>query len=118
DLRAAAQVLRGRRIAPGVRLMVAPASIADQEAARAEGVLQALVDAGAQLYATACGACAGYGAVMPDERTVISSTARNFKGRMGSPTAQVWLASPYTVAASALRGVISDPREVLAEDPS
>lgn len=115
DLRAAAQVLRGRHVAPGVQLMVAPASIADQEAARSEGVLQALVDAGAQLYATACGACAGYGAVMADHTTVISSTARNFKGRMGSPTAQVYLASPCTVAASALRGVISDPREVLAE---
>ncbi len=61
DLRAAAQVLRGRRVAAGVRLMVAPASIKDQDAARAEGVLQALVDAGAQLFATACGACAGYG---------------------------------------------------------
>jgi 3-isopropylmalate/(R)-2-methylmalate dehydratase large subunit len=52
--------------------------------------------------------------VMEDDTNVISTTARNFKGRMGSPTAQVWLASPYTVAASALRGTISDPREVLA----
>lgn len=51
---------------------------------------------------------------MGDDVTVISTTARNFKGRMGSPTAQVYLGSPYTVAASALRGVISDPREVLA----
>jgi 3-isopropylmalate/(R)-2-methylmalate dehydratase large subunit len=114
DLRAAAQVLRGHRVAAGVRLMVAPASLKDQEAARAEGVLQALVDAGAELFPTACGACAGYGETMGDDTTVISSTARNFKGRMGSPTAQVYLASPYTVAASALRGVITDPREVLA----
>ncbi len=114
DLRAAAQVLRGRHVAPGVRLMVAPASIADQDAARAEGVLQALMDAGAELFPTACGACSGYGETMGDDTTVISSTARNFKGRMGSPTAQVYLASPYTVAASALRGVITDPREVLA----
>jgi 3-isopropylmalate/(R)-2-methylmalate dehydratase large subunit len=114
DLRAAAQVLRGHRVAPGVRLMVAPASLADQEAARGEGVLQVLLDAGAQLYATACGACSGYGGVMEDDTTVISTTARNFKGRMGSATAQVYLASPYTVAASALRGAIADPREVLA----
>jgi 3-isopropylmalate/(R)-2-methylmalate dehydratase large subunit len=114
DLRAAAQVLRGHQVAAGVRLMVAPASVADQEAARSEGVLQALIDAGAQLHATACGACSGYGGVMEDDTNVISTTARNFKGRMGSPTAQVWLASPYTVAASALRGAISDPREVLA----
>jgi 3-isopropylmalate/(R)-2-methylmalate dehydratase large subunit len=113
DLRAAAQVLRGHRVAAGVRLMVAPASLKDQEAARAEGVLQALLDAGAELFPTACGACAGYGETMADNTTVISSTARNFKGRMGSPTAQVYLASPYTVAASALRGRITDPREVL-----
>ncbi len=113
DLRAAAQVLRGRRVASGVRLLVAPASLQDQEAARTEGVLQALLAAGAELLPTACGACAGYGGTMPDDSTVISSTARNFKGRMGSPTVSVYLASPYTVAASALRGVITDPREVL-----
>ena len=113
DLRAAADVLRGRRVASGVRLMVAPASLKDQEAARTEGVLQTLLDAGAELFATACGACAGYGGTMPDDSTVISSTARNFRGRMGSPSVRVYLASPYTVAASALRGVITDPREVL-----
>jgi len=114
DLRAAAEVLRGQRVATGVRLMVAPASQKDQNAAREEGVLQVLLDAGAELFPTACGACAGYGETMGDNTTVISSTARNFKGRMGSATAQVYLASPYTVAASALRGVITDPREVLA----
>lgn len=113
DLRAAAQVLRGRRVASGVRLMVAPASLQDQDMARQEGVLGVLLDAGAELLPTACGACAGYGNTLDDDVTVISSTARNFKGRMGSPTARVYLASPYTVAASALRGVISDPREVL-----
>ena len=113
DLRAAAQVLRGRTVAAGVRLMVAPASLQDQESARAEGVLQVLLDAGAELFATACGACAGYGGTMPDDSTVISSTARNFKGRMGAPSVRVYLASPFTVAASALRGVITDPREVL-----
>ncbi len=113
DLRAAATVLRGQRVAPGVRLMVAPASQQDQSAARAEGVLQVLQDAGAELFPTSCGACAGYGDTVGDHTTVISSTARNFKGRMGSATAQVYLASPYTVAASALRGRITDPREVL-----
>ena len=114
DLRAAAHVLRGRRVAPSVRLMVAPASLQDQEAAREEGVLQMLQASGAELFPTACGACAGYGDMLGDNTTVISSTARNFKGRMGSPSAQVYLGSPYTVAASALRGVISDPREELA----
>jgi 3-isopropylmalate/(R)-2-methylmalate dehydratase large subunit len=114
DLRAAAQVLQGRRVAAGVRLMLAPASLQDQEAARDEGVLQVLLQAGAELLPTSCGACAGYGNTLEGDVTVISSTARNFKGRMGSPSAQVYLASPATVAASALRGRISDPREVLA----
>lgn len=113
DLRAAAQILRGQRVAAGVRLMVAPASLKDQDAARAEGVLQVLLAAGAELLPTTCGACAGYGGTLDDDTTVISSTARNFKGRMGSPTARVYLASPYTVAASALRGSITDPRELL-----
>ena len=114
DLRAAAQVLRGHRVAPGLRLMVAPASVRDQEAAEREGVMAVLRDAGAELLPTACGACSGYGGTIPDGANVIATTARNFKGRMGSATAQVYLASPYTVAASALRGRISDPREVLA----
>jgi 3-isopropylmalate/(R)-2-methylmalate dehydratase large subunit len=113
DLRAAASVLRGHKVATGVQLMVAPASVQDQQAAQQEGVMQVLQDAGAQLFATACGACAGYGGSVPEGSTVISSTARNFKGRMGAATAQVYLASPYTVAASALHGVITDPREVL-----
>ncbi len=114
DLRAAARVLAGYRIAPGVQLLVAPASVADREAAAREGVLRRLTEAGATLLPSACGACAGYGGAIPDGSTVISSTARNFKGRMGSATAQVYLGSPYTVAASALRGRIADAREVLA----
>jgi 3-isopropylmalate/(R)-2-methylmalate dehydratase large subunit len=113
DLRAAASVLRGHKVAAGVQLMVAPASVQDQQQAQQEGVMQVLQAAGAQLFATACGACAGYGGSVPEGSTVISSTARNFKGRMGAATAQVYLASPYTVAASALCGVITDPREVL-----
>ena len=63
---------------------------------------------------SACGVCAGYGDTFAEGQTVISSTARNFKGRMGSASAQVFLGSAYTVAASALRGRITDPREVLA----
>ena len=114
DLRAAAEVLRGHQVASGIRLIVAPASLRDQDQAREEGVLQVLMDAGAELFPTACGACSGYGDPMGDDVTVISTTARNFKGRMGSPTAQVYLGSPYTVAAAALRGCVTDPREVLA----
>lgn len=114
DLRAAAQVFKGKHIAQGVRLMVAPASLSDQSQAENEGVMSVLRDAGAEVLPTACGACSGYGGSIPDEANVIATTARNFKGRMGSATAQVYLASPYTVAASALRGFISDPREALA----
>ena len=114
DLRAAARVLAGRRIAPGVQLLIAPASVRDRLAAEREGILRRLVDAGATLLPSACGACAGYGGAIPDGSTVISSTARNFKGRMGSASAQVFLGSPYTVAASALRGCISDAREILS----
>ena len=114
DLRAAASILRGQRLPAGVRLMVAPASVQDQAQAEAEGVMTALRGSGAEVLPTACGACSGYGGSIPDGANVIATTARNFKGRMGSASAQVYLASPYTVAASALRGRITDPREVLA----
>jgi 3-isopropylmalate/(R)-2-methylmalate dehydratase large subunit len=114
DLRFAAQVLHGKKIASGVQLMVAPASVQDLAEAKAEGILQSLLDAGATLLPSACGACAGYGSGFADGQTVISSTARNFKGRMGPASTQVYLGSAYTVAASALRGCITDPREVLA----
>ena len=68
---------------------------------------------GAQLLPSACGICAGYGDSFAAGETVISSTARNFKGRMGPPSTQVFLASAYTVAASAVAGHIADPRELL-----
>ncbi len=113
DLRAAASILKGRSVAKGVQLMLAPASLQDQALAQREGTLQVLLDAGAQLLATSCGACAGYGNAVSEQRTVISTTARNFKGRMGSSTAQVYLGSPYSVAAAAVAGKITDPREFL-----
>jgi 3-isopropylmalate/(R)-2-methylmalate dehydratase large subunit len=106
-------VLAGYRVAPGVKLLVAPASVADREAAEREGVMRCLLEAGATLLPSACGACAGYGGAIGEGVRVISSTARNFRGRMGSASAEVYLGSPYTVAASALRGRISDAREVL-----
>jgi len=113
DLRAAARVLKNRRIASGIQLLVAPASVAERGIAEQDGTMAALVAAGATVLPSACGACAGYGGAIPDGSTVISSTARNFQGRMGSATARVFLGSPYTVAASALRGRISDAREML-----
>lgn len=114
DMRMAARVLQGHRVASGVTLMLAPASAKDQAQAAAEGTLEVLLDAGAELLPNACGACAGYGRRFEGDARVISTTARNFKGRMGSPTSRVWLASPYTVAASALTGSITDPRKHLA----
>lgn len=114
DLRMAASVLKGRKAAPGVRLMVAPASARDQAAAESDGTLGILRAAGAELLPTACGACAGYGVNRLGEDTVaISTTARNFRGRMGAPSSAVYLASPYTVAASAAAGTIRDPRGML-----
>jgi hypothetical protein len=114
DLRAAAEVLKGRKVAAGVQLLVAPASARDQAQAAKEGVMQILIDAGASVLPNACGACAGYGGTFEEGATVISSTARNFQGRMGPASVQVYLASPATVAASALAGHIADVREVLA----
>ena len=113
DLRMAASVLKGRKVDPGVSLLVAPASRRDQDAAAADGTLQTLIDAGATLLPNACGMCAGYDGTLQDNVTCISSIARNFKGRMGSSSARIYLGSPYTVAASAVRGRITDPREML-----
>jgi len=112
DLRMAARVLKGRKSA--IRLLVAPASLRDQNVARDEGTLQILLEAGAELLPNGCGICAGYGEhLLPENMIAISSTARNFRGRMGAATSQVYLASPYTVAASAAAGRICDPRELL-----
>lgn len=113
DLKAAAAMLRGRRIAKNVRLLVAPASLRDQQRAAHDGLLTTLNEAGAQLLPTACGICAGYGSHrLTDAEVCISTTARNFKGRMGSASSRVYLASPYTVAASAVAGHICDPRQL------
>jgi 3-isopropylmalate/(R)-2-methylmalate dehydratase large subunit len=112
DLRMAAQVLRNRK--SRLKLMVAPASARDVKLAEAEGTMKVLQDAGAEFLGLGCGICAGYGGKVLGENVVaISTTARNFKGRMGAPSSQVYLASPYTVAASAVTGRISDPRELL-----
>nr|WP_029045094.1 3-isopropylmalate dehydratase large subunit [Cupriavidus sp. amp6] len=115
DLRMAARVLRGRRVAPGVTLQVAAASRRDQQQAEREGTLAILAEAGASLLPNACGACAGYGAArFPAGSSAIASTARNFSGRMGDAGSAVWLGSPMTVAASAVTGRITDPRTLLA----
>ncbi|KAA5803983.1 homoaconitate hydratase family protein [Alkalicaulis satelles] len=114
DLRMAAAVLKGRKIAPGVRLLVAPASARVTAAAAKDGTLETLIEAGAVMLPSGCGACAGLGAgLLAAGEVCISSTNRNFKGRMGHKDASVYLGSPYTVAASAIEGRVADPRPFL-----
>ncbi len=115
DLKMAAEVLHGKRTAAGVKLIVAPASQRDRQRAIDDGILNTLEQAGAEFLPTTCGICAGYGSErLGADVRCISTTARNFKGRMGEASSKVWLASPYTVAASALVGSVSDPRELLS----
>jgi len=115
DLEIAAEVLRGKAVAPGVRLLVTPASQAVYREAMRLGYLQDIADAGAVVTNSTCGACFGYhmGVLGPGEVCITSST-RNFTGRMGSTEAEIFMASPATIAASAITGYITDPRSVTA----
>lgn len=112
DLRAAAEVLQNQRVR--CRLIVIPASAEVLRAAAREGIIDTLVGAGAAIGTPGCGPCMGnhMGVPAPDEVT-ISSGSRNFRGRMGTANAPVYLASPYVVAASAIEGRIADPRETI-----
>jgi 3-isopropylmalate/(R)-2-methylmalate dehydratase large subunit len=114
DLEIAVATLRGKQVAPGVRLIVTPASQAVYREAAHRGYLQVLADAGAIVTNSTCGACFGYhmGLLGAGEVCLTAST-RNFTGRMGSADAEIYMASPATVAASAIAGRIVDPREVL-----
>jgi 3-isopropylmalate/(R)-2-methylmalate dehydratase large subunit len=119
DLGMAAEILRGRRVAPNVRLLVAPASARVTREATEAGILGDLLNAGAILLPSGCGACAGMGAgLLAPGDVCISTTNRNFKGRMGDSASFVYLANPYSVAAAAVAGHIVDPREMLAETVS
>jgi 3-isopropylmalate/(R)-2-methylmalate dehydratase large subunit len=114
DLREAAQILRGRQIHPNVRLLITPASKNVLLSAMNDGTMQALMEAGATFTNAACGVCVGAHLGVPgDGETVISTANRNFKGRMGNPNASIYLGSAAVVAASALKGVITDPAEFL-----
>lgn len=115
DFEIAAAILQGKRIAPGVRFVVTPASRKVYAAALKAGVIATLVEAGATITTPGCGACAGmHQGVLAEEEVCIASSSRNFLGRMGHRDAQVYLGSPATVAASALTGTITDPRELMA----
>ncbi len=113
DLRVAAQLLKGRRVKNGVRMIVVPATGKVMEQAIEEGLVKIFMDAGAFVSGPTCGACLGgyMGVLAPGERCV-SSTNRNFVGRMGDKDSEVYLASPAVVAASAVAGRIVDPSEV------
>lgn len=114
DLEEAARYLRGRRVHPRTRLLVGPASRAVYEEACRRGVLADLVAAGAVVLPPGCGPCfGGHLGLLGDGERCIGTHNRNFQGRMGSPQAEIYLASPATVAASALYGRIADPREVV-----
>jgi 3-isopropylmalate/(R)-2-methylmalate dehydratase large subunit len=113
DLRIAAEILRGRQVAPGVRLLVTPASQQVYRDAIKLGYIEALADAGAVVTNSTCGACFGYhmGVVAAGEVCLTAST-RNFKGRMGSPDAEIYMASPATVASSAIAGYVVGPQNL------
>jgi 3-isopropylmalate/(R)-2-methylmalate dehydratase large subunit len=115
DLRIAADMLRGQKVAPGVRLIVTPASQAVYTEAIKAGYVETLAESGAIVTNSTCGACFGYhmGLLGAGEVCMTAST-RNFKGRMGSPDAEIYMASPYSVAAAAIAGHIIDPRKVSA----
>ncbi len=116
DLRAAAAILRGQRIADGVRMIVIPASSRTLQDAIADGTLSALLAAGATIGTPGCGPCIGrHLGVLGAGEVCLSTSNRNFAGRMGSPQAQIYLGSPQVAAATALRGYITDPRTLQQE---
>lgn len=117
DLVEVAMVLKNKTIHPDVQMLVIPASREIYKQAIAEGVIEILIDAGAQVLSTSCGPCLGTGQGIPaDGYNVISTANRNFKGRMGNKEASIYLASPAAVAWSAIAGEITDPRGIKAND--
>lgn len=117
DLHAAAKILKGRKIHPNVRLIIAPASKQVFLDALADGTVEILTKAGASFISSGCGPCVGTHEGVPGNgENVISATNRNFQGRMGNRNSNVYLASPATVAASALYGKITDPTTIKEDD--
>jgi homoaconitate hydratase family protein len=113
DLVIAAGILKGRQVDPRVRLIITPGSKQIMLEAMKSGVLATLLEAGGMITNPGCGACAGDGGMLADGEVCLSTANRNFIGRMGSAKSSIYLSSPATLAASAIKGVISDPREFL-----
>jgi 3-isopropylmalate/(R)-2-methylmalate dehydratase large subunit len=116
DLRLAAQIMKGKKVKDGVRALVIPASMEVYKQALAEGLTEIFTEAGAMVCGPACGPClGGHIGLLAAEETCVSTSNRNFIGRMGSKEASVYLASPATVAASSVTGKITDPRTLEAK---
>jgi homoaconitate hydratase family protein len=113
DLVEAAAILKGRKIAPNVRLLVSPASKEIVARIVKDGTFSILLEAGALITNPGCSACAGDGGAMADGEVTLSTANRNFQGRMGSYKAEIYLGSPAVAAATAIKGVIADPREFI-----
>jgi 3-isopropylmalate/(R)-2-methylmalate dehydratase large subunit len=114
DLAVAARILKGRKVHPGITLVISPASREVTLESYAKGYLQTLVESGGMLNTPGCGPCVGaLGGVPGDGVNVISTANRNFLGRMGNTKANIYLSSPATLAASCITGMITDPREFL-----
>ncbi len=114
DLKIAADILKGKKVAGGVRLIVVPASRDIYLKALREGVLDTLIDSGAVVQSPGCGPCVGiHQGILGDGEVCLSTQNRNFKGRMGNTGSFIYLCSPATAAWSSVKGYIADPREVL-----
>jgi len=113
DLEIAAKLLRGKKVYPGVRFYIAPASWEIYKEALRKDLFSQFIESGVMIGHPSCGFCTGIQGVLAQKERCIASVPRNFKGRMGSTEAEIYLASPATVAASAILGRIADPREVL-----
>jgi homoaconitate hydratase family protein len=114
DLHVAAQILKGRKVHPDIRLLVTPASRQAQLDALKNGDLEILIEAGATLLPAGCGVCAGtHQGVVADGERCLSTSNRNMPGRMGNRNSEIFLCSPATAAASAIAGCITDPRQIV-----